>query len=248
MISGSSNTSSATTWRLALETSTPQTSLCVCSAAGVVHEILIAQADSHSEALALGVKDLFVAAGIVPSQLGLILIASGPGSFTGLRIGFSFAKGLALSLKCPLRTVSSLAAAAFEFSSRYRLLTVLRDARRDELFCEIFLRDKERGLISCLGPRIVPAASVPQLVETQAIRAGLPEHEQVLISSDDLSRYGLSSLMPSHSARNVGEVWAASLCGDVPRFDLAELAALEPHYMRAVAAKTIAERAASPTS
>lgn len=242
MTSGSCSSSAGSQWFLGLETSTPQTSICLCSDAGILYEKCICEADSHSESLAGGVRELFAAAGIEPSRLSLILLAAGPGSFTGLRIGYSFAKGLALSLKCPLRTFSSLAAAAYEYSSRYRMLCVMRDARRDELFWEVFLRDCQSFMATVDGPSIISAKDVTEQLAELAAKFSVPGAEIGLVSADDLGRYGLAAQKPAHAAVQLVEIWKATEQGVLPCFDLNELIALEPQYMRAVAAKTIAER------
>lgn len=66
----------------------------------------------HAEALGPMVEQLFVAAVTRPDQLSRIVVTRGPGTFTGLRIGLSFAKGMALALNIPLIGIDSLTAAA----------------------------------------------------------------------------------------------------------------------------------------
>lgn len=66
----------------------------------------------HAEALGPMVERLFVEAGLKPDQLSRIVVTYGPGTFTGLRIGLSFAKGMALALNVPLVGIDSLTATA----------------------------------------------------------------------------------------------------------------------------------------
>ncbi len=66
----------------------------------------------HAEALGPMVQRLFVEAGLKPDQLARIVVTYGPGTFTGLRIGLSFAKGMALALNIPLVGIDSLTATA----------------------------------------------------------------------------------------------------------------------------------------
>ncbi len=66
----------------------------------------------HAEALGPMVERLFVAAEVTPLQLSRIAVTYGPGTFTGLRIGLSFAKGMALALDIPLVGLNSLKATA----------------------------------------------------------------------------------------------------------------------------------------
>src|SRR4051812_47355215 len=62
---------------------------------------------SHNEELALLIDGLFAGAGTAPKELEAVVIGSGPGSFTGLRIGYSMAKGICYSLGIPLVEVPS---------------------------------------------------------------------------------------------------------------------------------------------
>jgi tRNA threonylcarbamoyl adenosine modification protein YeaZ len=230
-------------WYLALETSGPQSSLCLASSTGGFFEKQIEQTDSHSESLAIGVRDLLVEAKISAPDLSIILVAAGPGSFTGLRIGFSFAKGLALAIQCPVQAVSSLRAQAYEFSSQFEVLVSMRDARRDEVFLEIFRRGIAGNIEIIDGPRIEAASKIPELTRAFAEKLTLAESQIGLISSDDLAIYGLQCHKPRQSARHMLALWKAQVGDAIPAFSLSDLIALQPTYMRAVAARTIAERA-----
>jgi tRNA threonylcarbamoyl adenosine modification protein YeaZ/ribosomal-protein-alanine acetyltransferase len=66
----------------------------------------------HAEALAPMVQALLADAGLRPKDLTRIAVTIGPGTFTGVRIGLSFARGLALALKLPLIGIDSLTATA----------------------------------------------------------------------------------------------------------------------------------------
>jgi tRNA threonylcarbamoyladenosine biosynthesis protein TsaB len=63
---------------------------------------------SHSEKLTVYIEEVLHEADLVPSQLEAVCVASGPGSYTGLRIGVSAAKGLCYALEIPLLAVDSL--------------------------------------------------------------------------------------------------------------------------------------------
>src|SRR3970040_62456 len=93
---------------LTLETSTN-----VCSVALHADGILKFTAEVHEEQahaakLALLVDQLLHLTGIVPGELAAVAISSGPGSYTGLRIGASTAKGLCYALKIPLIAIGTL--------------------------------------------------------------------------------------------------------------------------------------------
>ena len=104
----------------------------------------------HARKVALFADELFREAGISPRGLDAVAVGRGPGSYTGLRIGTSFAKGLCYALDVPLLAVDSLAAmaviacddreAGLFRSAQWEsaLLCPMIDARRMEVYAEVF--------------------------------------------------------------------------------------------------------------
>ena len=85
---------------------------------------------TRPQLLLADVEELLVAAGVDPSELTAIVVGTGPGSFTGTRIGLSFARGLALALDLPVAGVSTLDALAASIDCAFPIV----DARRGEVF------------------------------------------------------------------------------------------------------------------
>ena len=75
---------------------------------------------SHSEIIFEITDSLFKLAGITPNDLDSIAVSEGPGSFTGLRIGFSAAKGMAYGVKLPIIPVPTYEALAYQLSSELK--------------------------------------------------------------------------------------------------------------------------------
>jgi tRNA threonylcarbamoyl adenosine modification protein YeaZ/ribosomal-protein-alanine acetyltransferase len=88
----------------------------------------------HAEALGPMVERLFVEAGLKPEQLSRIVVTYGPGTFTGLRIGLSFAKGMALALNVPLLGIDSLTATAVPYFGSDVKIVVAHQAGGTGLF------------------------------------------------------------------------------------------------------------------
>lgn len=86
-----------------------------------------------------------------PADLRGIAIGQGPGSFTGLRVGFAFAHGLARGLDIPLWPISSMEAVASNFRDAAGRICVVVSARRERWFVEIF--EAEDGAVKVLKPR-----------------------------------------------------------------------------------------------
>ena len=89
--------------------------------------------------LAAEVGDVIARGGITFSQLDLVAVGLGPGSFTSLRIGLATAKGIALAHGLPLVGVSSLAAMAWHMRKVVKgLMCPVLDARRGDLYAAIY--------------------------------------------------------------------------------------------------------------
>ena len=88
---------------------------------------------SHGENLTIFVERVLAKAGVSVKDLNAISLTSGPGSYTGLRIGVATAKGLCYALKIPLIAVDSLTALAAQVDSKLTKCAVI-DARRMEVY------------------------------------------------------------------------------------------------------------------
>jgi tRNA threonylcarbamoyladenosine biosynthesis protein TsaB len=97
----------------------------------------------HSELLMDAVDMLMKTAGLKPEELELAACMKGPGSFTGLRIGFAAVKGLALALGIPMVSVPTLDCMALPFSAWPGLVLPLIDAKKGRYFTALY-RGNER--------------------------------------------------------------------------------------------------------
>ena len=93
---------------LAIDTSTSWISLALYDGFSILYETTWQSQHHHTVELAPAVDELFKRTGFQPADLTGVAVATGPGSFTSLRIGLAAAKGLALALKIPLVGVPSL--------------------------------------------------------------------------------------------------------------------------------------------
>jgi tRNA threonylcarbamoyladenosine biosynthesis protein TsaB len=94
---------------------------------------------SHAEHLHIFIEEVLNIAGIDKNELSAIAVSKGPGSYTGLRIGVSAAKGLCFALDLPLVSVSTLEALALQQPvTDSELLVSLLDARRDEVYVSVY--------------------------------------------------------------------------------------------------------------
>lgn len=90
----------------------------------------------HAEALAPMVDDLMRNAGVAFTALDRLAVTTGPGTFTGQRVGLAFMRGLRLALKVPLTGITTLEAIAASAMNETKVsrAAVIYDARRDEAY------------------------------------------------------------------------------------------------------------------
>lgn len=93
---------------------------------------------SHAEKLHVFVEELFIETQLKLQDLDAIAVSQGPGSYTGLRIGVSAAKGLCYALSIPLIAVDTLELLARKISVESGSIVPMIDARRMEVFCAFF--------------------------------------------------------------------------------------------------------------
>jgi tRNA threonylcarbamoyladenosine biosynthesis protein TsaB len=124
----------------------------------------------HSELIMDSVDMLLKKAALKPEDLSGVVCMGGPGSFTGLRIGFSLAKGLALALNIPFAAIPTLDCLSYPFSAWPGIVVPALDAKKNAFFCALY-----RG-----GTRLCPDMDAAPVEIARAI-ADAQEAEQVLL-------------------------------------------------------------------
>lgn len=123
----------------------------------------------HARKVGVFVDELLRETGVSPDELDAVAVGKGPGSYTGLRIGVSFAKGLCYGLRIPLVAVGSLDALTEVAREDYEAgiidvdgwesarLCPMVDARRMEVYAQVF--DAEGHALSEVAAEVVDAGS-----------------------------------------------------------------------------------------
>jgi len=125
---------------LALDSSDAVLSVALATKTGFFYMEI--KALSHSELLLECTQSLCKSANISPSELNMVSCMNGPGSFTGLRIGFSSAKGIALALGIPLVSVPTLDCLAHPFSMWPGIVLPVIDAKKGCFFAAFYRHGK----------------------------------------------------------------------------------------------------------
>ena len=124
----------------------------------------------HASSTTILIDQALSECGLTSRQLDAVAVSAGPGSYTGLRIGSSIAKGLCYSLEIPLIAVSTLEAMAHGVAKRIgnsepHLVCVMIDARRMEVFHAIY-QFPEISVIREPAPLIIEAESFFSFLKT----------------------------------------------------------------------------------
>lgn len=131
---------------LCIETSSSNCSVALLSGQKIMASLELSEGYIHSEKLHPGINEVMMKSGNKLEDLDGIIFGSGPGSFTGLRIGSAAAKGLSYALSIPMMSLSSIKNMALQVISRKdsfnlpekMMLCPMIDARRMEVYCAIF--------------------------------------------------------------------------------------------------------------
>jgi tRNA threonylcarbamoyladenosine biosynthesis protein TsaB len=126
---------------LAVETSTLAGGVAILEGDRVLGELILDVRATHSERLMPAIDRLLGDAGWAPRDLQGLAVAVGPGSFTGLRIGLSAVKGLALALGLPVAAVPTLDAMASSLPYAALPVCPVLDARKGEVYCSLYRWD-----------------------------------------------------------------------------------------------------------
>lgn len=219
---------------LSLETATK-----VCSVAlhenGELLAIKEVNADySHSENLTLFIQNVMGQANRQLGQLSAVAISKGPGSYTGLRIGVSSAKGLCYALDIPLiaiETLKSMSSSAKQSLSKGNVVYLpMIDARRMEVFCAAY--DTSMNLVMETAAEIVDENSFANLNDQQICYFGDGAEKCQKQLSAKHNFLFLPNIFPSANAlgRLAYESFQANKFEDVAYF--------EPYYLKDFVATT----------
>ena len=119
---------------------------------------------SHAEKLHVFIEELFLETNLKLQDLSAIAASQGPGSYTGLRIGVSAAKGLCYALSIPLIAVDTLELLARKIEIQSGIIVPMIDARRMEVFCAFF--DSKYAKIKETKAEIIDETSYQEIPET----------------------------------------------------------------------------------
>ena len=184
--------------------------------------------NNHSELIGVFTQEVLAEAGLEPQDLDAVALSIGPGSYTGLRIGTSFAKGLCYGTDIPLITIPTLKIIAQNAKEKYNikddaLLCPMIDARRMEVYTSLYTRECART--RNIEAKIIDEHAFEQELATQTIYFfgnGAAKCKEIIQSKN---AYFIDDVLPQ--AQYMG-----TLAEHLPQLDIKQVAYYEPFYLK----------------
>ena len=208
------------TFTLVLETSTPHASLATIEPGGRLAQREFTSDRSHNAVLFTPLKELLDARDA--PEIGLVLVGSGPGSYSGTRVGIAAAQGVAIASGCPAVALPSILAVPSAQNGAACL--AIGDARRGSFWTA---RVEESSLRS--EPELTDASGLEAIVR-EAITAGIP-----VFSFEDAGRFPLSPELRERvrlEFPDAGRLWLAWKATDPESRERWMREAPQPMYLR----------------
>ena len=139
-------------------------SVALCDGEKVLAQYSIDNGMTQSELLLPMAESILSSVGLSFSDVGLYACTTGPGSFTGVRIGVSLIKGLAFGKGVPCVSVPSLDSLAENAAGLSGVIVPVMDARRSQVYCAIFESDGE-NLTRASEDMAIPLSTLAELLQ-----------------------------------------------------------------------------------
>jgi tRNA threonylcarbamoyladenosine biosynthesis protein TsaB len=210
---------------LAIETTTKNCSVALFDdAKQLALKELVSEGYSHAEQLTIFIEEVLSEVKISINNLNAIALSMGPGSYTGLRIGTSTAKGLCYSLGIPLIAISTLKAMALGVSENqeYDFYCPMIDARRMEVFAAIF--DDENNQVRDIMADVVDANIYKEYLDKKVLFFG----DGALKCADIISNENANFIEYYPSAKDIRTLAFQKYSNN----DFEDVAYFEPFYLK----------------
>jgi tRNA threonylcarbamoyladenosine biosynthesis protein TsaB len=216
---------------LQIETATTVCSVALADKGSVLAYKEVEQRNAHAEAITIFIDELFKTTGKSYHQLDAIAVSCGPGSYTGLRIGVSTAKGLCFALDKPLIAIETLEAMTTgmivenTFDGNSILLCPMIDARRMEVFTAVFDRNGKK--IRPTSAEILDENSYSDLLQTNRMiffGDGAWKCQEILGTNPNVQIITSFTNSARHLSKMAAEKYQAN--------DFVDTAYFEPYYLK----------------
>lgn len=165
---------------LAIDTSTSVAGVAVMEDQKLLGEMFVNHQKTHSQKLMIMVKQLMNSLDITPKEIDIYAASTGPGSFTGLRIGVTTIKTMAFALEKPVISVPTLDSLAYNIHTGNFLVCPIMDARNRQVYTSLYKGDgnRQNRLVDYMG---VPIEEIVQIIKQY--------NEEVVFVGDGVELY-----------------------------------------------------------
>jgi tRNA threonylcarbamoyladenosine biosynthesis protein TsaB len=203
-------TVSSTALLLALDTSTSTASVALFDGQRVLSETTWLAGREHSTRVLVEVQDALLRVGLTPQDLTGLVVARGPGSFTGVRVALSVAKGISAGLAIPLWEVSSLDVVAHAAGQVDLPVRAVLEAGRGRFATGLYVNGRRSG-----EPRLATVEQLDELTQAPTFIIGeLPQDARGRLAQNVHARLAT----PAACLRRGGYLaelgWRRALSGD----------------------------------
>ena len=166
---------------ICLETATNLCSVALCDSAGVISLRESNESKSHASTLTLFIEDILKEHGIRARELDAIAVSKGPGSYTGLRIGVSVAKGIAYGAAIPLIGIETTLSMFWGITDSEFIDT---EAEVNSLFCPMLDARRMEVYYSIYGSGGNKMKDISAEIITKDTFANIPESQKLIFFGD----------------------------------------------------------------
>ena len=216
---------------LAFETSAKSCSAALHDGKGLLAESYQNSGLTHSQTLMVMAEDLLKVCGKSAADVTHLAVAAGPGSFTGVRIGVSAAKGFAWGAELPVYGVSTLEAMALGLGVMDGHICCCMDARRKQVYNALFLAENGHLTRVCEDRAISLEELKEELLSIDGPVYLVGDGAELTMRTLGAEVPGLV-LPPEHRRHQRASGVALAAIGAMERGESADGAALQPNYLR----------------
>ncbi len=185
---------------LVIDSSIPKGSVALLNQSGIVYQENIAPESSFSKNILPKIREILVNFGHDLDQMDGFALTSGPGSFTGLRVGMSLVKGIALGANKPVVAIETLLAIALQAESIEFPICSILDAKKKQVYASIFKSENGNLVRTMPDSALSPQDLIKHITEpTIFIGQGLDVYENYLVDN-------LKSLFVKNYKKNTNSV------------------------------------------
>lgn len=215
---------------LAVDTASKSSSAAVITKDRVLAESVLLTGETHSKTLMGVIGGVLQHSGLLLDDIDAYAVTTGPGSFTGLRIGISIVKGLASAGNKQIAGVSALDALALQVSFSNYLLCPMLDARRNEVYFAKYRCDQSGEMKKETEDNVGPPEKVISAIQEPCLFIGdgsMVYHDLIADKMGDLASFAplFTNTVRASAVGHLGSI-------KIKNNDTYNAKTLEPVYLR----------------